>query len=53
MAEIHKSFTDLIGKQPILELVQTEKKHGLQATLLGKLEFFNPAGASRTVSRRQ
>lgn len=45
MAEIHKSFTDLIGNTPILELVQTEKKHGLQATLLGKLEFFNPAGS--------
>lgn len=45
MAEIYKSFTDLIGNTPILELVQTEKKHGLHATLLGKLEFFNPAGS--------
>lgn len=45
MAEIYKSFTDLIGNTPILELVQTEKKYELQATLLGKLEFFNPAGS--------
>jgi cysteine synthase A len=37
--------TDLIGNTPLLELVNTEKEHALEATLLGKLEYFNPAGS--------
>ena len=45
MASIYTSFTQLVGKTPLLELVQIEKKHNLSAKLLAKLEFFNPAGS--------
>ncbi len=45
MAKIYKSLTDLIGKTPLLELTNYEKKHRLEAVLLGKLEYFNPAGS--------
>lgn len=45
MAQIYKKITDLIGKTPILELVNYEKANGLEATILGKLEYFNPAGS--------
>lgn len=42
---IYKSLTDLIGKTPLLELTNYEKKHGLKATVVAKLEYFNPAGS--------
>lgn len=45
MAEIHKSFTELIGETPLLELVNIEKKYDLAAAIIGKLEYFNPAGS--------
>ncbi|MDD4164731.1 MAG: cysteine synthase A [Eubacteriales bacterium] len=45
MADIRKSFTDLIGNTPLLELVSTEKKYNLKARIIGKLEYFNPAGS--------
>lgn len=45
MSKIYKSLTDLIGKTPLLELSNFEKKHSLSATLVGKLEYFNPAGS--------
>lgn len=45
MARIFKSLPELIGKTPLLELVNYEKKHGLKATVLAKLEYFNPAGS--------
>ncbi|HHW30740.1 MAG TPA: cysteine synthase A [Clostridiaceae bacterium] len=45
MAKIYSSITDLIGRTPLLQLVNYKKKHGLQATLIGKLEYFNPAGS--------
>lgn len=41
----YKRITDLIGKTPLLELVNYEKEQGITATILGKLEFFNPAGS--------
>ena len=41
----YKSITDLIGRTPLLELSNYEKKLGLSATILGKLEYFNPAGS--------
>ena len=40
-----KSITELIGKTPLLELCGIEKKYGLHATLLAKLEYFNPTGS--------
>ena len=45
MAKIYKSLTELIGNTPLLELTNFEAKHGLKATILGKLEYFNPAGS--------
>ena len=40
-----KKITDLIGHTPLLELENTEKANGLEATILAKLEYFNPAGS--------
>lgn len=45
MADIYKSADELIGKTPLLELRHIEKEYGLEATLLAKLEYFNPAGS--------
>ncbi|NLX75873.1 MAG: cysteine synthase A [Clostridiaceae bacterium] len=45
MARIYKNVTELIGRTPLIELVNYEKKHGLQAKLIGKLEYYNPAGS--------
>lgn len=45
MAKIYKSITELIGHTPLLELTNYEKKHGLKAAILAKLEYFNPAGS--------
>ena len=42
---IVQKITDLIGHTPLLELPHTEQEEQLQATLLGKLEYFNPAGS--------
>lgn len=43
MAEIAKHLTDLIGNTPLLELANLGKKFKLQASIVAKLEFFNPA----------
>lgn len=45
MANIYKSLTDLIGGTPLLELTNYEKENDLQAKVLVKLEYFNPAGS--------
>lgn len=45
MSKIYKSVTELIGGTPVLELCNTEKKLGLGAKILAKLEFFNPGGS--------
>jgi cysteine synthase A len=45
MSKIYKTITDLIGKTPLLELTNYEKVHSLNATILAKLEYFNPAGS--------
>lgn len=42
MAEIHQSITELIGKTPLLALGNYGKKHGLEANIIAKLEYFNP-----------
>ena len=42
MANIYKSITELVGRTPLLELKGYEKKHGLGANIIGKLEYFNP-----------
>lgn len=45
MAKIYKSATELIGKTPLVEVTNIEKDLGLEAKLLVKLEYFNPAGS--------
>lgn len=45
MSKIYTSADQLIGKTPLLELTHIEKKCGLKAKILAKLEYFNPAGS--------
>ena len=45
MTKIASNLTDLIGNTPLLEFSNFNKKHNLEATIIGKLEFFNPAGS--------
>jgi len=45
MSKIYKSLTDLIGKTPLLELSNYNKKNNLSAKVIAKLEYFNPAGS--------
>jgi len=42
---VYKSVTELIGGTPLLELTHLEKNNNLEATVLAKLEYFNPAGS--------
>ena len=43
--KVYQKITDLIGKTPLLELVNYEKEENLAATLLAKVKYFNPAGS--------
>ena len=45
MSNVYTSADQLIGKTPILELTNIEKAKGLEAKVLAKLEYFNPAGS--------
>ena len=45
MSKIYTSADQLIGKTPLLQLTHIEKKYGLKAKVLAKLEYFNPAGS--------
>lgn len=45
MAKIKKRITELVGNTPLLELTNYNKKHELAATIVGKLEFYNPGGS--------
>ncbi len=45
MSKIYKGTTDLIGNTPLVEVVNIEKELGLEATILVKLEYLNPAGS--------
>ncbi|HOA55072.1 MAG TPA: cysteine synthase A [Clostridiales bacterium] len=45
MPKVYRNLTDLIGKTPLLELSGYGEKHKLGATVIGKLEYFNPAGS--------
>ena len=42
MSKIYKSIAELVGRTPLLELTNYEKKHNLKAKILVKLEYFNP-----------
>lgn len=43
--EVYKGFTEIIGKTPLVEVVNVERAHGLKAKVLVKLEYRNPAGS--------
>lgn len=45
MAKIAKQLTDLVGNTPLLEFSRFNARKGLQAAVIGKLEYFNPAGS--------
>ncbi|MGN1432842.1 MAG: cysteine synthase A [Ruminococcus sp.] len=45
MSKVYTSVTELIGKTPLIELKNIEKKNSLKATVVAKLEYFNPAGS--------
>ena len=45
MAKIYSSITELIGKTPLVELSNLEKKYNLGAKVIAKVEYFNPAGS--------
>ncbi len=45
MSNVYTSADQLIGRTPLLELTHLEKKYNLKARILGKLEYFNPAGS--------
>ena len=44
--KIYKNITELIGGTPLLELTNYERRNGLNATILAKLEYLNPAGSA-------
>jgi cysteine synthase A len=45
LSKIAKNLTDLIGNTPLLELTNFTRKHHVEAQIIAKLEFFNPAGS--------
>lgn len=45
MSNIYKNLTELIGNTPLLEITNYNKENNLEATLIAKLEYFNPAGS--------
>ena len=47
MAKIYGGMQELIGNTPLVELAHLEKRYGLGARLLAKLEYFNPAGSAK------
>lgn len=47
MAKIYRNVMELVGGTPLMELCNLEAALGLEAALLGKLEYFNPAGSAK------
>lgn len=45
MGRVYKSLTELVGKTPLLELSNYNRKHSLEAAIIAKLEYYNPAGS--------
>ena len=52
MSNIYQGTLGLIGNTPLVELTHVEKAYGLEARLLAKLEYFNPAGSVRWQTHR-
>ncbi len=44
---VYKSIADLVGNTPLIELTNYERANGLRATILAKLEWFNPSGSNK------
>lgn len=53
MSKIYKDATELIGNTPLVEFNHIEKKEGLNAKILAKLEYFNPAGSVKIESQKR
>ncbi len=53
MSKIYKSVDDLIGRTPLMELTNIERKYSLESKLLAKLEYLNPAGSIKDRAARQ
>lgn len=45
MSKIHKSIAELVGNTPLVELSNYEEKYGIEAHIIGKLEYLNPTGS--------
>ena len=52
MSNIYNSVTELIGKTPIINASNFASENNLDASILAKLEYFNPAGSVRSEERR-
>ena len=52
MSKVYTSVTELIGRTPLIELVNIEKKYDLKAKVVAKLELFNPAGSVKDRDRK-
>ena len=53
MSHIYTSADQLIGRTPLLELTHLEKKYGLKARILAKLEYLNPAGSVKDLTLKK
>ena len=53
MSKIYKSVTELIGHTPLVELTNFNKNNNLKATIIAKVEGFNPAGSVKDRVARQ
>ena len=45
MSKVYSNITELVGKTPLLELTNYEKNNNLDAKIIAKVEYFNPAGS--------
>ena len=45
MSKVYSNITELVGKTPLLELTNYEKNNNLEAKIIAKVEYFNPAGS--------
>lgn len=50
--KVYRSISELVGRTPLLEVVNYERDNGLNATILAKLECFNPAGSAKDRAAR-
>ncbi|MBR5307344.1 MAG: cysteine synthase A [Clostridia bacterium] len=53
MSKIYKSVDNLIGRTPLMEVCNIEKKYSAEATILAKLEYLNPAGSIKDRAAKQ